>query len=273
MADLTFAEPLNMLDESDYVPWVKSIFGSLKYRTGIRAVKMLSGFNKWLLEEMLFRLPSLQEKQMVHWRYTADRVDRRLAKELDRPDFFTHILERSQGPDALSRQEMYAISSLFMIAGTETTATALSGTLYYLLTNPRYMKSLQEELRRAFSGMDDLKLELLARLPILEATIKEGIRMYPPVPIGFPRVSPPGGMMVGEHFVPEGTQLAIHHLSTYRQNSNFNRAYEFRPERWMGDAKFRDDQLDAFEPFIVGPRNCLGQVSECLPGYLLDVAC
>lgn len=85
--------------------------------------------------------------------------------------------------------------------------------------------------------------------------------MYPPVPTGLPRVSPPGGMTVGEHFVPEGTKLAVHQLSTYRDPDNFKHAYEFHPERWLGDPEFKGDKLDSLEPFSVGPRNCIGKVS------------
>lgn len=122
------------------------------------------------------------------------------------------------------------------------------------------MDQLQKELRKEFQSMDDLTLESLAKMPFLEATIKEGLRMYPPVPIGLPRVVPPGGMTIGEHFVPEGTVVAVHQLSTYRQESYFKHADQFRPERWIGDPEFKDDRHDAFEPFSVGPRNCLGKV-------------
>lgn len=149
-----------------------------------------------------------------------------------------------------------------MIAGTETTATLLSGATYYLLRNPQYLNRLQSELRQNFTKVADLKLEPLAKLTYLEAVLKESLRMYPPVPIGLPRVSPPGGMQVGEYFVPEGTVLAIHQLSTYRHPDNFKDAEKFRPERWLGDPEYADDKLDSLEPFSVGPRNCLGKVSR-----------
>ena len=132
--------------------------------------------------------------------------------------------------------------------------------MFRLMNNPKYLAKLTEELRGAFVSMDDMTLEALARLPILEATLKEGLRMYPPVPIGLPRIAPSGGMMVGEHFVPEGTSIAVHQLSTYQNENNFKEPAEFRPERWLGDSEFADDKLDALEPFSIGPRNCLGKV-------------
>lgn len=124
------------------------------------------------------------------------------------------------------------------------------------------MAELQNEIRTAFTSLDDLSLEELPRLPVLEATLKEGIRMYPPVPTGLPRLSPPGGMMVGEYHVPEGTSISVHQLSSYRDEDNFKHASQFRPERWMGDVEFKDDNQGAFEPFSVGPRNCIGKVCQ-----------
>ena len=66
--------------------------------------------------------------------------------------------------------------------------------------------------------------------------------------------------MVGEHFVPKGTSIGVHHFSTYRREDNFKHANEFRPEWWLGDLEFKDDQLNSFEPFSVGPKNCLEKV-------------
>lgn len=259
MGDLTFAEPLYMLDNSEYTPWVKTIFGGVKYGTRIRTFKMLGSFSKWLMDETMWRIPALRSKLLDHWKYTTDRVDRRLATTPPRPDLWTRILEKSENFTNLTLQEHYSIASLFMIAGTETTATLLSGATYHLLRNPTYVKRLQSELRASFTCVSDLKLEPLAQLTYLEAVLKESLRMYPPVPIGLPRVSPPGGMTVGEYFVPEGTVLGIHQLSTYRAPENFKYADQFRPERWLGDPEFADDKLDSLEPFSVGPRNCLGK--------------
>jgi cytochrome P450 len=148
-----------------------------------------------------------------------------------------------------------------MIAGTETTATALSGTTYQLLTNPDKLKLLKEEIRTSFDSLDDLHLEPLARSKYLMAVLQEGLRMYPPVPSALPRKVPAGGATVCGEWLPEGTSLGVHHLATYRSEEFFRKPYEFHPERWLGDPEFKDDKLDAMEPFSVGPRNCVGKVS------------
>lgn len=87
----------------------------------------------------------------------------------------------------------------------------------------------------------------------------EGLRCYPPVPTGLNRKVPKGGATICGEFVPEDTSMSVHQFSTYRSEDNFKNAYEFRPERWLGDPEYKDDHLDALEPFSVGPRNCIGK--------------
>ncbi|KAK3634500.1 hypothetical protein LTR56_015228 [Elasticomyces elasticus] len=165
----------------------------------------------------------------------------------------------SQGPEALSLDEHHSNASLFMVAGTETIATALSGTTYHLLQNPSVLAKLTVELRSAFRNVDDFHLEGLARQKYLMAVLHEGLRMYPPLPILVPRVVPDGGMKIDDYWVPGGTVVGVHHYATYRSEAHFRHANEFRPERWLGDPEFASDHLDTLEVFSVGPRNCLGQ--------------
>jgi len=259
MGDLTFSEGLNMLDEGEYSPWVKTIFASIKVATFYRAVKISSPILNYLVDQLVFKSKSVRQKAWDHWNYTKQRVDRRLQRTPDRPDLWTKILEKSDGPDGLSLDEHHFVASLFMVAGTETTATALSGTTYHLLRNPHTMEKLTKEIRSAFTTFDDLTLEKLAHQKYLMAVLQEGLRMYPPVPIALPRTVPAGGTILDGKFVPEGTVVGVHHLSTYRMETIFKHANEFHPERWLGDPEFKDDHLDALEPFSTGPRNCLGK--------------
>jgi cytochrome P450 len=260
MGDLTFGEGLNMLDDGEYSPWVKTIFLGIKAGTFFIALKMVNPIIDYFITNVLFKSKRIRQKQREHWSYTTERVDCRLKRTADRPDLWGKIIQKSSGPDGLTLQEHYSDAALFMTAGTETTATALSGTTYQLLQNPSTMKKLKEEIRSAFSGSDDLHLEDLARQKYLMAVLQEGLRMYPPVPTILPRMVPAGGMMVdGDKFLPEGTWVGVHQLSTYRMEEHFKHANEFHPERWLGGPEFKDDHLDALEPFSVGPRNCLGK--------------
>jgi cytochrome P450 len=52
--------------------------------------------------------------------------------------------------------------------------------------------------------------------------------------------------------------------SAYRSETNFIRANEFIPERWLGDSEFTKDAKGAFQPFSIGPRACIGKKYELI---------
>lgn len=238
---------------------MKTIFAGIKNATFFRGLKLLSAVTDYLVTEFIFKSKVAHQKQFEHWNHSQERVDRRLERSPDRPDLWSRVIEKSEGSNGLSKDEHYSNASLFMIAGTETTATALSGTTYYLLQNPAVMAELTKEIRSNFADFDALDLDQLARQKYLMAVLQEGLRMYPPFPTSLPRIVPDGGMEIDGKFVPAGTAIGMHHLATYRMESYFKNANEFHPERWLGDPAYKDDHLNAMEPFSVGPRNCLGK--------------
>jgi cytochrome P450 len=111
------------------------------------------------------------------------------------------------GAKRLSEREMTAHASTFIIAGSETTATALLSTMYWIVSNPRVHKKLQAEIRSAFDTAGNITGESTNRLPYLKAVIEESLRMYPPVGLGGPRYSP--GSSVDGHYIPEGVSFFL----------------------------------------------------------------
>jgi cytochrome P450 len=167
----------------------------------INAVPVVSSIFNFFLGGLIKRA------RYLHFKYCIDRVDRRLAAKTERPDIWTQVLRR-EGDKALSLAEMHANADLFMIAGTETTATLVSGLIYYLLINPDKMKILQEELRSEFKSQDDLTMARLVHLKYLNACISEALRVYSPVPAGLPRVTPPGGAAICGEWIPANASTA-----------------------------------------------------------------
>jgi cytochrome P450 len=204
MADLTFGEPLQLLHESEYTPWVATVFGHINF------ISIMTVIRQWGLERLFalcIPLKSL-EKRKIHMKYSSDRVDKRLARKTDRPDIWTYITRHSEDEEhkgkGLLPSEMYSNGALFMLAGTETTATLLSGLTYYLLKNPEKMARLVKEVRTAFTSLDDMHINELSKLPYLHACIEEGLRVYPPVPGILPRIVPQGGANVAGRWVSGG---------------------------------------------------------------------
>jgi cytochrome P450 len=99
---------------------------------------------------------------------------------------------------------MGAHASDLVLAGSDTTATALACMLYYLLRDQNAMTRLITEVRGAFCSYGEINNVSTSSLKYLRGVILEGLRMYPPVPLGLPRTVPKGGDTVDGHFLPEG---------------------------------------------------------------------
>jgi cytochrome P450 len=119
----------------------------------------------------------------------------------------TRILEQ-RDPEKVSDVQLAAHASDFIIAGSETTATAMSCILYYLLKNPNIMMKLKAEIRSHFKSYAAINSMSTRPLPYLKAVILEGLRIYPPLPFALPRVVPKGGDKVNGYFLPAGVRSA-----------------------------------------------------------------
>ena len=148
----------------------------------MRCLKLYSPVTRYIVEKTLSSSPNLRKKAHEHWRYTSDRVERRLQRTPERPDLWTRILFKGDEKGGLlTLDEHKTNAATLMVAGTETTATALSGLTYYLTMNPPLLERLTREIRSEIVSTEGLKLENLARLKYLQACLMEALRMYPPV--------------------------------------------------------------------------------------------
>jgi cytochrome P450 len=156
----------------------------------------------------LFRakINQLTEDTRTNEEFAMSLIDKRISRKASkRRDFMTRILEQ-RDPKEVSDIQLAAHASDFVLAGSETTATALSAITYYLLKTPLVMQQLQGEIRQAFKSYDAIDAQATLRLRYLRAVILEGLRIYPPLPLGLPRVVPEGGDVVDGHMLPGGVR-------------------------------------------------------------------
>ncbi|KAL2281926.1 hypothetical protein FJTKL_11200 [Diaporthe vaccinii] len=255
MAELCFGEPLGLLDKMEYSQWVASVFGAVKMLPFLQICEYYP-----LLGHLVHKLEPRWARKMrdTHFRHSADRVDSRLADGSDKPDIWNLLLSEDGKQHRLTLDEMHSNSETFMMAGTETTATLMSGLLYYLLVNPDKYALLCTEIRTSFTSSDDITMERLAGLKYLNACIQEGLRIYPPISVGVPRTIPTGGNAVMGQWLPAGTDVSVHQMAAYHSLANFKHPSHFVPERWLGDVEYTNDRRDVHQPFSFGPRNCIG---------------
>ena len=132
----------------------------------------------------------------------------------------TLIASRDDDGSSLSHEELVGVASILLVAGqtsfssdthiltgvlgVDTTAIALTYLSYELAKNPQYFSKLSEELKN-HKTVDDLQSAELEKLPLLNAVIREALRLYPPVPGPIAtRLCPPEGTTLGGYSIPGG---------------------------------------------------------------------
>lgn len=170
----------------------------------------------------------------------------------DHDDVLSMLLRAHDETGAcLTDDELVGQTNFLFMAGHATTTSALSWTLFLLSQHPDVAAGVADELDRALAGrlptVDDLP-----ELPLLEAVIKESMRLLPPV-LWWSRVST-APCTLGPYAVAEGAHVVYSAFITHRLPACYPEPERFLPERW------RTCEPGPFEyiPFSAGPRMCLG---------------
>jgi hypothetical protein len=213
MADLTFGESMGLLEAQEYSPWLQGIFDGIFYACVSRAFQYFPTL--WKVVQ-LFIPRSVHEAAEASVKHSADRVDKRLAMDTERPDIFGLVLKHETG-SKMPRREMHANADLLMIAGTETTATMLSGLTYNLLTNPGPMEKLTREVRGSFESADEITIDALPKLPVghPHATTPRTL-LTNPVPVRLPRRGSSNIPVRWGRRAPQDKRHRCNHLRTLR---------------------------------------------------------
>jgi cytochrome P450 len=152
MSELAFGASLNMLAQDNYCPWVEVIFGFVKIDARMNAIGQLMPLVHTLLRCFFGRY--IGRMKSDHFRFVEERIGDRLKAGSDKADIWNLLLKPQEHSERLTRDEMNPNASVFMVAGTEAVATALSGLTYLLLKNPATLIRLTNEVRGAFRKAD-----------------------------------------------------------------------------------------------------------------------
>ncbi|RAL04446.1 cytochrome P450 [Aspergillus ibericus CBS 121593] len=255
MCSLSLGADFGCLDQDRYHEWVGMLVHSLKGRVQLASCR----FYPWLFNYLVQRLPETAQRMAAqHQATTKEKVQQRLRTEVDRPDFLSH-LQRSK--HELSDGEMEVNAATLIFAGSHTLQTAITGIVFHLLQHPDALARVTGEVRSSFATAEEIDSRKLSRLPVLEAAIKEGIRLTSPVPLGLTRLVPAGGHTICGDFFPEGTIVSYMQWAANISPRNYTHPTEFHLDRWLHptEAPFAHDHRTATQPFLQGPRDCIGQ--------------
>ena len=152
------------------------------------------------------------------------------------------------------------------VAGSDTTATALRVSLLHIITNPRVYQTLTTEIHTAI-WQNHISSPVITdaeakSLPYLQAVIREGLRIWPPVSAWLEKEVPASGDVIEGRFVPGGTKIAVAGWAMQRATDVYGSDVDvFRPERWLeaGPEKAREMNRMLDLIFGFGRFGCLGR--------------
>lgn len=255
IGDLVWGSSFGCLDGLTTHPWIQTI-SQFKAATIVTSAK----FYPWLYSMLMAITPSSALNEVMEmWRITEQKVRERIAGGSNRPDIIGQLLESEKDPtsESMSREEMEVNAMMLVAAGSESVTTVLTGLLNYLLRSPDDLAAATGKIRTAFSSGDKIAGPKLKQLPILNATLNEGMRLCPTIPDAMRRNVPSGGGVDAGEVLPADTVVSVPPWATYRARRNFVEPERFMPARWLSSG-MRDDKA-AFNPFSLGPHNCPGQ--------------
>lgn len=270
ITSIGFGEPVGLLRaDSDVNDFIKSSETGL----AIAAITMGLGLTSFMQLPFIATRLGPSEKDEGGWgRMLANArsvVQSRLKQEEDNhTDMVASFLRHGLDPDQVLTE-----STLQIIAGSDTTASALRATMLYLLSHPRVYLKLQTEVDAAVrDGLVPLAPDIVSdaeaqRLPYLQAVVKEGIRIHPPVTDAVPKRVPDAGETVTVEgkpvFLPGGTYVSYAVWSLHLSKDIFGEdAEEFRPERWLlekDEKRLATMKLVHEMVFGYGKYQCLGK--------------
>jgi cytochrome P450 len=242
-------------------------FSNLPYASLLQQFQ-LSPVMQWLAGQdardyaSLVTLASAQLEE----RMTRQEEQGRTHQDTGHKDLMHYLLTNSDPKTGFrpTREELEGDSLSFIGAGADTVATTLSAIFFYLVRHPSKLAKVNSELRETFESLDQIRSgPKLDSCNYLDACIEETLRLSPAVLSQLPREVMKGGIMVDDHFVPEGMVVGVPAYVVHHNKTTFPEPWSFRPERWLAAGDVSKEQVkraqEAMCAFSLGPRGCVGK--------------
>lgn len=155
--------------------------------------------------------------------------------------------------EPMTTEQLIDEITILFVAGHETTANALSFTTWLVAKHPEVQQRLLEEIEKVHKQTQNPN-EQIAALSYTKAVIDESMRLYPPAWITDRENLEDD--TIGDYHLRKDTLVGISFYELHRHPDYWEAPEEFRPERFMGEAKKKT--AGVYYPFGAGPRMCIG---------------
>ncbi|KAJ3564856.1 hypothetical protein NPX13_g7701 [Xylaria arbuscula] len=255
MGDLAFGRSFKALEHGQ-----SHIFIDTMHQTSALPLGCL-GTLPWVIQTIANLVPPRLNPFMTLVRYSNECIEERKQRKPTEPDIMTPILAAGpfyQDPkaDALL---LVGDARLIIIAGSDTSASALIHSFYELGRDAKVVQKIRDELEQhGIRNDESLSVTGLQYCEYLNGFINETLRMHPTNPGGLFRLTPPGGVKIAGHYLPGGVKVVNPHYSVLRSPKAFVAPNEFIPERWTTRPELIRNKK-AFCPFSQGRFACIGR--------------
>ncbi|CAO4368653.1 unnamed protein product [Caenorhabditis nigoni] len=185
---------------------------------------------------------------------------RRSGEGSDSVDLLKLLLDREDDKtkEKMTKKEVIENCFAFLLAGYETTSTAMTYCSYILAKYPEIQKRLREEIKMV-KNEGKLDYDSIHSMKYLDAVYKETLRYYPPV-IHFINRSCLSDITIRGQFYPKGSVVTCLPHTLHRLESNWDQPDIFNPDRFLGENSETTEKSTNLKwiPFGVGPRFCVG---------------
>lgn len=198
---------------------------------------------------------------------TAKMLERRRQTGVEGPDLMGRLLQARDPETGEPMSDSQLVDNLltFLGAGHETTAKALTWSLYLLARAPEWQDKIAAEVN-AVCGDAPVAAEHLDRLEITRAVFKEAMRLYPPAPMMNRLLTEP--VKLGGHDLPAGTFIVIPVYAIHRHRRLWQDPDRFDPTRFFKENEASHARTQ-FMPFGFGPRTCIGMSFAMMEGVAI----
>lgn len=183
-------------------------------------------------------------------------LNKRRASGSEGDDLVARMLQ-ARNPDTgapMSDDELVDNLGTFLLAGHETTAKALTWTIYLLSRAPAWQQRVRDEVQ-SVTGGQAVSADDIASLMLTQRVIKESMRLYPPVP-AMTRVNKTPTEL-GGITLPEPCLIVVPVFAVHRHRTMWDDPDKFDPDRFLPDREAKMLRTQ-FMPFGAGPRVCIG---------------
>lgn len=182
-------------------------------------------------------------------------IEERKASKEEVNDLLNMLLETryEDTGESMSTEQLIDEIKVLFIAGHETSANALTFTLYLLGRNLEVQQKVFNEIIEIESQTENI-IEQLQKMTYTNAVLNESMRLYPPAWITDRQNLEDDSL--AQFKIKKGTLIGVSFYELHRNPKYWNNPDEFIPERFLGEQK--KESMQYFYPFGAGPRMCIG---------------